>query len=280
MPNEIYSTASLSFEYGSQKGFVSSNILSTTIEETLAVSHRSLGESYSQNNEITFIIQINNNSKEEIKDINELSYSRGRIRWNWWYVASAVKCVADRWNTHHKELWKVAYYRIDLRDDELVDQILDKWYTLCSGYQWNYKYNTDFAQDSKLDESSFGEKTYWHAVSWRKINWVRCIKDNYKWHTYKWNDINKYAVIPSCSKEVEDWTYFVWAYLFTKVAEDNYEELKRLEKFKTTLNIAIEANSALRHLTNDKKYQNRLHTLNETHRKKMKDIEEQVALHS
>ena len=219
-------------------------------------------------------------TEQEIKDINELSYSRGRIRWNWWYVASAVKCVADRWNTHHKELWKVAYYRIDLRDDELVDQILDKWYTLCSGYQWNYKYNTDFAQDSKLDESSFGEKTYWHAVSWRKINWVRCIKDNYKWHTYKWNDINKYAVIPSCSKEVEDWTYFVWAYLFTKVAEDNYEELKRLEKFKTTLNIAIEANSALRHLTNDKKYQNRLHTLNETHRKKMKDIEEQVALHS
>ena len=63
-------------------------------------------------------------------------------------------------------------------------------------------------------------------------------------------------------------------------AVDNYEELKRLEKFKTTLNIAMEANSALWRLTNDVKYRDWLHTLNENHRKKMKDIEAQIVLHS
>ena len=219
-------------------------------------------------------------TKEEIADINELSYSRGRIRGEWWYILSAVKCVADRWNSHHKELWKVAYYRVELSDDELVDEILDKGYTLCSWYKWNYKYNTDFAQDDKLDGSEFGAKTYWHAVSWRKVDWVRSIKDNYAWRKYKWMETNIYSVVPSCSKLVEDKTYYPLAYVYTKVAEDNYEELKRLEKFKTTLNIAMEANSALRHLTNDVKYRDWLHTINDNHRKKMKDIEEQIVLHS
>lgn len=219
-------------------------------------------------------------TKEEIADINELSYSRGRIRGEWWYISSAVKCVADRWNSHHKELGKVAYYRVELSDDELVDEILDKGYTLCSWYKWNNKYNIDFTQDDKLDGSEFGAKTYWHAVSWRKVDWVRSIKDNYAWRKYKWMDTNIYTVIPSCSKLVEDKTYYPFAYVYTKVAEDNYEELKRLEQMKSLLNVACEAHSTLRHLTNDKKYKDFLHTINETHRQKMKDCDEQIALHS
>ena len=93
-------------------------------------------------------------------------------------------------------------------------------------------------------------------------------------------DINKYEVIPSCSKLVEDGTYYANAYLFTKVAEDNREELKRLEQMKSLLNVACEAHSALRHLTNDAAYKEFLHTINEKHRKKISDCDEQKALHS
>lgn len=222
-------------------------------------------------------------SAEEIKEMNELSYTMWRKRWNGWFVFKAIDCVRKRWNSKTdlvKKYGKVASYRVDLTDDVLVDEILDKGYTLCSWYNWNGKYNVDFTIDDKLDWSKFGEKTYGHAVSWRKVNWERCIKDNYKWRSYQWVDTNIYKVIPSCSQLVNDNTYFQNAYLFTKVKEDNYEELKRLEKFKTTLNIAMEANSALRHLTNDVKYRDWLHTLNENHRKKMKDIEAQIVLHS
>lgn len=222
-------------------------------------------------------------SAEEIKEMNELSYTMWRKRWNGWFVFKAIDCVRKRWNSKTdlvKEYGKVASYRVDLTDDVLVDEILDKGYTLCSWYNGNGKYNVDFTIDDKLDWSEFGEKTYGHAVSRRKVNWERCIKDNYKWRSYKWVDTNIYKVIPSCSQLVNDNTYFQNAYLFTKVKEDNYEELKRLEKFKTTLNIAMEANSTLRHLTNDVKYRDWLHTLNENHRKKMKDIEAQIVLHS
>lgn len=69
MPTQIYNTASLTFEYGSQKGFVSSNIATTTVQESITISKTSLGDSYSQNSEITFIITINNNNNEEIQNV-------------------------------------------------------------------------------------------------------------------------------------------------------------------------------------------------------------------
>jgi hypothetical protein len=68
--------------------------------------------------------------------------------------------------------------------------------------------------------------------------------------------------------------------LFTKIKEDNFEDLIRLEKFKRTLNVAMTANSELRHLTNDQKYKDWLHSLNENHRKKMIDIENEIKKNS
>lgn len=82
MPTQIYNTASLTFEYGSQKGFVSSNVAVTTLQEILTVSQSSLGDSYFQNSDIPFIVNINNNNTEKIKNVkvqsNLGSYSLGQ----------------------------------------------------------------------------------------------------------------------------------------------------------------------------------------------------------
>lgn len=217
-------------------------------------------------------------SEAEIKDINELSYTMGRKRGNWWFVFKAIDCVRKRWNNNKelvKKYWKVASYRIDLRDDVLIDEILDKGYTICSWYDGNGKYNVDFTIDDQLDWAEFGSPTYWHAVSWRKVNGERCIKDNYAGRKYNWVDTNIYKVIPACSKLVENNVYFQNAYLFTKVAEDNYEELIRLEKVKALCNNVLEANSALWNWTNDKTLQNKLHDTSERIRNNnLKYIEE------
>ena len=69
MPTQIYNTASLSFECGTQKGFVSSNIAVTTMQEAVSVSKTSLSDSYFQSSEIPFIIEITNNGFEEIKNL-------------------------------------------------------------------------------------------------------------------------------------------------------------------------------------------------------------------
>jgi hypothetical protein len=62
------------------------------------------------------------------------------------------------------------------------------------------------------------------------------------------------------------------------VKEDNLERLKELNEMNTILLTLIENNSRMRHLTKDKNYQKELHEANELHRKKQKDVEQQLIL--
>jgi len=71
MSNQYYNTASLTYEYGSslKKGFASSNIAVATLKESVVVSASTFGKTYFQNSEIIFIVQIDNNASEEIKNV-------------------------------------------------------------------------------------------------------------------------------------------------------------------------------------------------------------------
>ena len=60
---------------------------------------------------------------------------------------------------------------------------------------------------------------------------------------------------------------------------DHLEEIKRLNEFKTNLLNVIELNSKIWNQTNDKEYRKQLHQVNEINRKKIKDIDEQLALY-
>lgn len=222
-------------------------------------------------------------SIDEIKEMDELSYKKWRVHGAWRSIKSAVDLVAKRRNSNEKlvkQFWKVAYYRIDMRDDEIVQQVLDKNYTICRGFAWNSAYQKDYRADGVLDWYEFGTPTYWHAIWFRKHNWKKCVKDNYKWRINNGISNNFYEVKPLCSDEIKWKTFYLRWYLFTKVKEDNFEDLIRLEKFKRTLNVAMTANSELRHLTNDQKYKDWLHSLNENHRKKMIDIENEIKKNS
>ena len=212
-------------------------------------------------------------TQKEIDEIVEESYKRGRIRGGGWYVKSAVDLVADYWNEHHSDLWKVVYYRISLYDTELVDKILTKNYTLCSWYRGNQTYNND-RNDWLLNWTTFGTSTYGHAVSWIGREWKRFIKDNYKGRK-SWKIFTNIYEVEHEPKELVSWnTYYADAYLYTKV--NNLEEIKRLNEFKTILIQTIENNSSLWNLTNDTTYQNLLHKMNSENRKKLSDIEEQL----
>lgn len=220
---------------------------------------------------------------DQIKEIDDLSYTKGRIKGRGRYTKNAVDLVAKRRNSHQdlvKKYWKVAYYRISTSNDQALDKVLDKNYTVCWGYDGNYKYGTDFMVDWVLDWYDFGEGTYWHSVNIRKVYGSKGVKDSYKGRSYQGEDRNRYKVKPLFSEEVAWGTFHPRVYIYTKVAEDNYEELIRLAKMRTAVNKALEAHSELRHLSNDKKYQDRLHTINETHRKKLQDIDREREKHT
>ena len=157
-----------------------------------------------------------------------------------------------------------------LKNDDLVKGILDKRYTICTGYQGNANYNKD-KRDGLLENTDFGSPTYWHAVNAiRSVNDnpVR-IKDNY----YKSISYNIYDVAHRFSDLS---CFYDKGYVITKVAEDALEEVKRLNEFRTNLLKAIEINSAMRHQTNDQNYKSILHYTNEKNRKKLQDCEEQL----
>jgi hypothetical protein len=191
----------------------------------------------------------------------EESYKRGRTRWDWWYVKSAIDLVADYWNEKHSNLGKVVYYRVSLYDTELVDKILTKNYTLCSWYRGNSKYNSDYSKDKILNWVTFWTATYWHAVSWIGRQWKRYIKDNYKGRKYWSLSTNIYEVEHTPAELVSWGTYFTDAYLYTKV--DDIDRIKKLNKIKVLIQQALPINSELWKETWSQTHKNKLHNMND-----------------
>ena len=205
-----------------------------------------------------------------IKEIDELSYQQWRIRWQWWWTKSAVDLVAKRWNGNNKE--KIAYYRVSKYSD--VDAILQKNYTMNTNYCPTVEYAKDYYLDCVLDWYSFGTKTNGHAIDFIWNKWKRSIKDSYKWRKNPdGKDVNIYEVKNQIAKLTN---FSPRLYLYTKVAEDNLEEIKRLNEMKSAVLTAIDTNSNLWHMANDTAYKNKLHSMNEANRKKLEDINIQL----
>lgn len=211
-------------------------------------------------------------SLDELKEVDNLSYEHGRIKWQWWYVKSAVDLVAKWWNEKHRDLWMVAYYRVSKYSD-MVDKIIEKWYTLDTNYCPTVEYAKDYYLDWVLEGTEFWTKTNWHSVC--VINdWVRKIKDNYKWRKNpSWKDVNIYEVKNQIAKITNYWPYL---YLFTKVQEDNMQEIKRLNEVKAKCNVIIDHLGELRNMVNDSNFQGILHYTAEKLRKKINDANEQL----
>lgn len=213
---------------------------------------------------------------EQIKEVDELSYNNPkyphiRKKWHWWYVKYAVDLVADWYNNSElsKKYGKVAYYRINKNDDELVEGIIWKLYTI----DWNQCITSEFNKDRKdgmIDGTDFGTNTNWHSMDVINYKWQRSVKNSYKWST---NNIywlkNKLSALTNFGE------YF---YVYTLVKEDNYERIKELNEFKTLLVQTIANNSAMWHKTKDVAYQKKLNGMNNANRQKLKDIDEQLKL--
>lgn len=200
------------------------------------------------------------------------TYSKGRMKDSGWYVALGVEHIKDEWNKSDfaKKYGKVAFYSIDFKDDTLVKKILDKRYTICTGYQWNATYNNDKNKDWVLNWTSFWTATYGHAVNAiRGLKTPSRIKDNYAGT----NKYNIYAV----EHEFSDlWCFYDRWYIFTKVAEDNLWEIKRLNELKTECENAIEKLSNIYHLVNDDNFKWVMHNTADKLRAKIKTCEEML----
>lgn len=208
-------------------------------------------------------------SLDEIKEVDELSYTKWRTRGQWWYVQSAVKLVADWYNESKlsEKYGKVAYYRINKNDNEIMEDCINKLYTIDGNHWLNADYTKDKA-DWMIDGTKFGTVTNWHSVDIINYKGQRSVKNSYKWVKN-----NIYWLKNKLSQISNFGNYF---YVYTLVKDWALEDIKRLNEFKSVLLTTIELNSKLWTLTNDKNYQSILHYANEKNRKKVEDIDAQL----
>ena len=216
-------------------------------------------------------------SEKELKEVDELSYERGRTRWQWWYVQSAVKLVADWYNESKlsEKYWKVAYYRISKYDNETLEDVISKLYTI----DWNMcptsKFTKDYKEDWMVDGTDFWVSTNGHSIDVISNGWQRSVKDSYKGR--KTTDGKKDCNIYGLKNKISSLTNF-WAYFYVYVlVNDNLEEIKRLEKMKAECNVCIESLWKIRHMTNDTNFQWVLHYTADKLRAKIQTCNEMLS---
>jgi hypothetical protein len=158
----------------------------------------------------------------------------------------------------------VAYYRISKYDDEILENVIDKLYTIDWNYHPTKEYNDD-KKDGMVEWKDFWTQTNWHSVDIVKKDWQRSVKDswstnNYYWLKNKLSDITNY------------WPNF---YVYTLVWDD-LEEIKRLNKIKAECNLLIEHLWTLYNTVNDTNFQWILHYTAEKLRAKIKTCDEML----
>lgn len=212
-------------------------------------------------------------SLDEIKEIDTISYQRGRVKGDWWYTKDATKLVCDWRNERHPDK-QTAYYAVLFRDDNSCNKIMEKNYNLSVSFNYTEDFVLDYWDNGEIDRAkSWQKKLVGHCVNEIIKDWRKQIKDNYKWSKSQY-----YMVNVSNYDLWKAWIFHNRAYVYTKVAENNLAELKRLEKVKTACLNSLQYNSELRHATNDEKTKKKLHEMNEWIRNNnLKYIEEMTA---
>ena len=215
-------------------------------------------------------------SEWEIKVYDDYSYNNPefthiRMKWQGWYTKDAFDCVRKVYNASElsKKYWKIAQYRINKFNDELLEWVINKLYTIW----WNHWLTSEYTKDKKdwmIDWTDFWNQTNWHAVDIINYKGQRSVKNSYKWTTN-----NIYWLKHYLSEISNFWRYF---YVYTLVKEDNLERIKELNSFKSNALITIEKLWAMWHETKDKNFRNELHTMADRLRDKIKDINEQLIL--
>lgn len=211
-------------------------------------------------------------SLAEIKEIDTMSYARGRVQWQGWYTKNAFALVCDWWNNKFPDK-PMAYYAVLFANDAKCNMVMEKNYNLWVSFNYTADYVKDMDENWEIDRAkSWEKKLTWHCVNEIIKDERKQIKDNYKWSSKQYYNINV-----SNSELRNAGIYHNWAYLFTKVKENNLEELKRLEKVKVACLNALQNNSALWEATNDENLKKKLHEVNEYIRNNnLKYIEEKT----
>jgi S-layer homology domain len=145
-----------------------------------------------------------------------------------WFVNAAVDFVRGWWQ--REKQGTMMSYRVNLASAE-VAQVLQKGYSIVTGYRGNSQYNDDVGADGQLDMIEFGETNYGHAIrivqDQAKPDQARVVVDNY----VNYNSFNQYRIkIADLAQLVQKGVFFNDGYIFVNTMNNRFVDVPRTDK--------------------------------------------------
>jgi hypothetical protein len=142
-----------------------------------------------------------------------------------WYVYAAIDFVRKWWRRARSA--RMASYLIGMNSETFAD-VLQKGYSVVTGYRGNSQYNDDVAADGVLDNIEISRTTYGHAMrivrDKLQPNYARLVVDNYAgYHRH-----NLYRIkLQDMPKLVEKGIFFDNGYIFTNTMSNQFDDVPR-----------------------------------------------------
>lgn len=238
------------------------------------IEHLTACTMYSSINALSSITNIKF-TKQDIEEIIEIWKERWWKPGNWWNRSSWVDVVRTRWNNKYPDN-KVISFVVEYWTPEF-NTVIDRLGTAVWSLSVDWSYWKDVRDNLKVDKDIF-KRLWWHATCVMNTGEYICIdsvpqsvwKDNVKMPMiYTWWD--KFELLVKRSNIKKDFHIFIMENRLKQELSD--EERTRLENFRNELNKAIEANSAIRHLTTQEEERQERKKMNDYNRAKLKIIE-------
>ena len=139
-----------------------------------------------------------------------------------WYVNQAVDLLRRWWNNRQES---VVSYRVDMISSQLAS-VLQKGYSVVTGYRGSAQYNADFNADGFLDGTTFGDRSYGHAIRMTSdrdnANYARVAIDNY----YGSQPFNIYRVrVGDIGQLVENGVFYYSGYIYATEKQRMFKDV-------------------------------------------------------
>jgi hypothetical protein len=145
-----------------------------------------------------------------------------------WFINGAVDLIRQWWQREKSSSMQT--YRVEMGSPDMVD-VLQKGYSIVTGYRGNSQYNDDVAADGQLDNINFGETNYGHAIRMvqdkTQTDIARVVVDNYNGY----NSFNEYRIkINDLSSLVQTGVFFSDGYIFVNTMNNRFVDVPRNDK--------------------------------------------------
>ena len=142
-----------------------------------------------------------------------------------WYINEAVDFVRSWYKRERSP--NMATYRVDLASSDF-SKVLQKGYSIVTGFRGNNQYNEDVEADGQLDNINIGDTTYGHAIRMaqdkNKPDYARVVIDNY----VGYNKFNQYRIkLADMGKLVQNGVFFSDGYIFVNTMSNTFRDVPR-----------------------------------------------------